>query len=516
MMKLTRNHLALTALICTLLASCKWQDLSSDISDLQNAQLPNWQGEFAVPVLNAELDIQDFLDEFSTGGFIRVEPNGEMTLVYRGEVFSTRGKDLFAFPSIATLPVPSHTADYPVAMPNGMRIDRIGFKQATFDYSFVAPGPGTVRIIVPSITQGATVFDQSISVSAADTFQGSFPLAGWALDITNGSFQMQYTVDGGTTTSLSDFFFGINNIQYKELRGYFGDLGLTLPKDTIALDLFLKQQSGRVNFIDPRVSLEVTNSYGFPLLLKAESFNFVTKYSGSLPLSQQLTDGILFDYPTVSEIGQSKVTTIILDTATSNLAAIISGLPQTVEFGLKAGANPNGDTGEANFLVDTSNISVVVDVQFPLKATISEFVVNQDFAFTFAGYDLVQSGAMRLVTQNEFPFDLGLQVILLDSNGVEIDSLFTAAQQNNVPRGKILLKAANVDAQGRSTGPQEAITDFVLDVARIEKLKQTRKIRMRLAFATVENGTKAMSIFADYGLNLRMGLVGKANMKIGG
>lgn len=499
-----------------LLVSCNIQEIRDELGHLSETKLPNWEGEFAVPVLNANLSIADFLGKFETGGFLRVESDGAMTLIYRGEVFSNKGKTLFSFSSISSLPVFTHNATYPVPAPDGMRIDLVGFKSATFDYQFTAQAAGTVRIISPSFTQGATAFDQTIDVPAAGTFSGSFPLDGWAMAIDNSTISINYTVDGGTSTSLSNFTVGINNIEYSELQGYFGNLALGLPRDTIVLDMFKNQELGKVTFYDPKVSLEVTNSYGFPLRLRANPFTFETKYNGNLSLSQQLVDGIDFNYPTLAEKGNSKKTFIVFDTATSALKDIISGIPLSLDFAMTAGANPNGDTGEKNFLVDTSYISVVADVQFPLKASITEFVVNQDFAFNFAGYDLVQSGALRLVTYNEFPFDLALQTYLLDANGTVIDSLFPASQLNAVPRGKILLAAADVDAQGRSTGAKEAITDFILDAARIEKLKQASKVRLRLAFATVENGSKMVSIFTDYGIEMKMGLVGKANVPLGG
>jgi len=505
------SFLCACALLLTL--SC---NLREELDRFNDVKIPNWQAEIAAPLVTMDFSIQDFLDKFSTGGFFEVDNNGILTIVYRGQVFSSRGREIFKSLDLKNLPVIFHKSTIPVSFSGNARMDAIHLKTGVLSYSFTAPAAGSVRIKLPTVTSGATVMDQTIAVAGAGLQTGSFSLDGFDLNFNNNTFPFEYTVDGDTAVSLTGMTLSFETLKFNSVDGYFGNIGFKLPLDTINLDLFSNFQLGSIIFDDPYVALNIRSSFGMPLRAVADTFAFKLKTTGEiLPLSNQLSSGIELNYPRLPQKGQFATTQIILDKNSSNLSQIIAGIPTSFYYNFAATANPDGDTGEKNFILDSSYFAVDVDVKFPLKGKITEFVVNQDFVFKFNSYDQVDHARLKFITENQFPLDVALQVFFMDENGNATDSILTWQQGTNTITGKLILAAADVDANGRTIGSKEEVTYFDMTAERIAKLKAAKYLRVRGAFATLEKGTKTMAIYPDYRVAIRIGVIGGANIPIG-
>jgi hypothetical protein len=130
-----------------------------------------------------------------------------------------------------------------------------------------------------------------------------------------------------------------------------------------------------------------------------------------------------------------------------------------------------------------------------------------------------------MVTVNEFPADIAMQVLFFDrdpdvmSGGkypAPIDSMLQWNPLTAPLRGKNLISAATVGANGISTNATTEVTIADLDEMRMNKIKKARYIRVRGAFATVEKGSKLVKILDSYKLDVRMGVEAGADVSTEG
>ena len=92
---------------------CSWDDFS----------LEQEESEWAIPLINGQIDAGDLLNQSVTFGEIRVLNNGLLSIHYSGELLQKTKKDIF-FPIPGNLPIPLLDTFYQVTMSvvNNMRV----------------------------------------------------------------------------------------------------------------------------------------------------------------------------------------------------------------------------------------------------------------------------------------------------------------------------------------------------------------------------------------------------------
>lgn len=227
--------------------------------------------------------------------------------------------------------------------------------------------------------------------------------------------------------------------------------------------------------------------------------NILSVNGDSIELESPFIDnGIDFEYPLISEIGEVKTTTFYFDKDNSNVVEVLSAGPVFVDYDVDAMANPNG-FAELGFLTDESMFRVQVSVELPFHARIVDFKANDVFNINFDGYDDVEYIEFKMITENEIPLGVDVQVFFADENENVIDSLFI----NN----ENILEPAPVDSNGDVNGQSEKTTFITIDAAKFERVKNAKKLLLEARFSTssASNG-QMVNIRDGESVDIRMGM----------
>lgn len=491
--------------------------LQSSCQRFQNQQfeLDTWEPDLALALINTRASIQDVLDNFETGGFISVDPDGFLTLVYQGTVISVDGSQIANIPDFnLNVPDSFYVASY--SFDTGDFIDRLDLKGGTATYNASSNLAEDVEVTLQfpsSNTSNGQPLERSFLLdhqgSTPVTTSGTLDLTGVRFDFNaNNEFPIRYVarrLSNGQRVTLQNFSINFQNLEASFLSGYVGSFNFDLPADSIVLDVFNNWTQGSIFFEEPKVDVIVNNSIGIPIRATFNDLSANTNLNGLVNLNYApLSNGLDFNYPSINEIGQVKQTVLSIDANSSNLPAIIGGIPFEVYYDFKAALNPDNDNSIIGHLTDSSRFSIDVNVAFPLFGRANDFGIEDEFDLDWSIYEEFEYVNFKLITENGFPAEALMQLYFLDAGGNVLDSLLADPSL-------ALLEAAPVDASGRVTEvrEQEIVSDFPPE--RYARMRdQARRIRLVARFQTENNGdsNQSVRIYSDYRLGLQLGASG--------
>lgn len=489
-----------------------FQGCIKDFQNIDDVEISSWQPEVAVALVNTSVSIQDFLDDFDTGGHLVVDNDKFMTLVYESNVFSVSGDKVVEIPDF-TIPVIDTSVAVPYSMINTpFDIDFFSIKNGKLDYSFQSPYPEDMDVIIEvrNITQNGTQlqFSEVADYTGASpvNVNGSIDLSGYIMDFATGQIEIRYiaTNGAGTRKHLNNMAMSFNSFEYDMAQGYFDQYEFDLPSDSILIDLFENAVAGNLQIEDPKIRLIIKNSFGVPIQMSAQKLEAETVLDGNMNINTVLDNGVSFGYPTASEVGQFKTTVIEINSTNSNLADVISSSPTQLNYDWAAMSNPDSDPSLKGFVKDDSRFDVDVEVEMPVWFSAQNFAIEEVNEFDASFFDDIISAEFKLITENGLPLEAGVQVYFLDDNGMVLDSLLNGINNTVIP-------AAEVDSNGKviasSTGEE------VVEIAgtRIENIRAATQIAINGTVSTTDMGTVAVKFYSDYGMNFKLGV--KAKLK---
>ncbi len=455
-MKKNKLLLGLYALIfATVIWGC------SDLDRVGNASL-EFDGDYATALLNANVEIGDIVGELDSTTTVELDSDGLLHLIYRGDFTQRSTDDVFA--SIPQFPIVLTDTffSFPYAAPNGMILEFVRLKSATITYGVQSNFTEdiTLEIELPEVlnpNNGETYKHYSsipYDGEAPSNGAGVLDLAGWELHPDAGEIHIRYTalLPDGTRVELDNFFLLFQNFKASYLQGFLGQEVYDLPRDTIVIDFFDRWIDGTVVFAEPTINVQVENSFGLPVRSISNVMNIWNKDGSIVPVvSTELQDGVDFAYPTLSEVGESKSTFFNLNNTNSNIVDLFSNRPIAVDYDLDALGNPDNDQSIVGFATDSSFFSVFVFVDFPMIATTNHFTIRTDIETDELGedYEFADYITLKIISENNIPVDLGLQMYFEDENGVAMDSLFDLPLSSLLPE-QAIIKSAGIDAAGYS------------------------------------------------------------------
>ncbi|MEM7102420.1 MAG: hypothetical protein AAF502_04745 [Bacteroidota bacterium] len=470
--------------------------------------LTRWNPGVAAPLFYATVTVEELLESYEDDGAV-IEDDGEgrLTLVYTEEGYSVDLAELFEVIPDIEFPLPDNVFVFPYELPNNISIDYIDIKSGKIKYEIISPflEPIDVTLRIEQIDLEGAIFEETFTVNFLQN-NGEFDVADYRLTPDNDTLYIEYDaykVSDGTEVDLD----GLIGIEFSQLKhsyaqGYLGTGTYETDRDTIDVDFFEYFNSGTVFLEEPSIQVTIRNSFGFPVRLTFSILDAITKDGDRIPLSNaQLADGIDFNYPLLSEVGEFKDTYFEINQENSNLENMIGQPISGIDYEIVPIANPDSDTSVIGFLTDTSFFSVDVLVELPLYGRAQDFVFSDTFDIDLSDLDRVTDAEFKLVADNGFPMDVDMQIYFYDNAGQEIDVLFKDADRQ-------VMAAATVDEDGKVNG--------VTTTETIEKVEGTRftNIRDRAVkavltntFSTVDGGNTSVRIFSDYTVNARLGVI---------
>jgi hypothetical protein len=466
--------------------------------------------EFAIPLINSSLSIQDILSRANTGDVIQVDADNFITITYGKEVISTDTVVLVKIPAFV-IPQILPTQTIPTPFPSDFRIDQITVKNSKLYISFESNSPNdfTLNLTVPSIKQGSNQLAYINTITNPTgivpfTFQDSIDISGYDIFFQNQTFTSQYTAIDDVTSLplvLSNFMLDFPNLDFSYIEGYVGQKAFTLPIDELLLKFLEQWKSGQITFTEPKIRLRFDNSYGFPIRFDFDTLQAITRDLSSIDIvSSGFDNGIILNYPALNEVGQEKRKWIGIDKNNSNIVNVLEQVPYGLRYQFSGEANPTGDSTLIGFATDDSKIVMKVIAELPMEGAVQDFVLIDTFDLDLTGGEIPEGEAeFKVIAINGFPLDIDLQCYFLDGFGQAIDSMFL--ENTN------LMEAAPVDIDGRVLGPIQTISFADFSVERINRIKESvTQIALQGQFNTTNNGNTDIKLYADYNLRIQIGV----------
>jgi hypothetical protein len=304
--------------------------------------------------------------------------------------------------------------------------------------------------------------------------------------------------------------------EYNVLYGFIGKRTISPDdKDSIEFDLFRGVDSNLTNvdfrISDPRIKFYISNSYGIPMSAQISEISTISRSAGKLTATG-FPDPLVIPTPTRQQIGETLIDSFELNKNNSNVADMISNIPQHLIYGFGAEVNPTGTTSR-NFITYNSELKISVDIDVPLAGRADGFELSQevdisDMTTDLDDIDQLEEILVRMFLKNDFPVDVDLQLYFQDSSGTTLDSLFKD--------GQMLLRSAVVDGNGRVTQSQDYRLDISMTREQFERIKTSTQGLITAKLNTLkQNGSQPeVKFYSDYGIGFKLGVHAKASIKL--
>ncbi|HMG15620.1 MAG TPA: hypothetical protein VK590_09245, partial [Saprospiraceae bacterium] len=445
-----------------------------------------------------------------------IDNDGNMTFHYSGDIVSRNSKEIYStIPPILAF-ITDTVFGFPIKLSNNIKLKKASLTDGVLGFSLQSKHTQDVKvtITIPELTKNG----QPWTVTQNLYYTGSVPvsalilpqsIAGWKLDLPGDSLHVHYKAikADGTPDTLSQVILAGQNLKFSYVEGYFGYEVFPVKRDTIYLDIYKNLLGGELNFEDPRVRITLYNSFGFPLRCKTN----IAKFRGSNGQLYDLqspfvTNGFDFKYPPLDQVGKTVLTKFDFDKTNSNMNDIINSSPIYMDYQIDAVANPDSDPNNIGFMTDSSTFLVNVSVDLPLKGRAKDFRIDGDYEANFGKLDGFTAAEFKLITENEMPVDMKLQMYFIDGAGVVLDSLFGKEQ--------LLVEAAPVDANGEVNGINKKENYINCTGSQLDAIRHSKKVSLKAFLSTNLNGTIPVNIKSTQGLNIKMGVKAKIKSKL--
>jgi hypothetical protein len=464
--------------------------------------------EFAIPLLDANLSIENWLNSFDSRATLQVQSDGSLLLHYADDFISRSSSSIFD--ALKNVPIP-----FADTFKTGVRILDTRMKNAYINFTDIKSGkifffmqtpygPLNVKIKIPQLTKNGQPFERQLQVFSFPPTYDSLDLAGWRLtpdNATKDSITIYHEArkfsDNSVVTLKNYAGIQIRDFQYSLMEGFLGSDTFDSPRDTLLIDFFKSWQNGEISFENPRMTISLENSFGFPVRSLMRVGDILTLNGQRLPIQSPLTQGVAANYPSLSEIGRSKKTVVVFDRNNSNLAEIVASKPVSIDYDIDGILNPDTSLRQAGFLTDSSNFRLQLELDLPLHARAKNFALTDTLPFSLGNTEGVKYIELKLIAENGLPLDAELQGWFTAADGFVIDSMFTEK--------RLILKGASVGSDGLPVNVGKQVSYLLLDATKLARLKQARNVILKYNFSTSDAGAKSVKITKSQRVRLQIG-----------
>ncbi|MFO8054417.1 MAG: hypothetical protein R6U19_04545 [Bacteroidales bacterium] len=499
-----------------------------------------WNPDLAVPLINSSVSMLDITQDVENEDFY-IDQNNLVSIIYVDTIFSLGAKDLLEIPDQVV--DTSLVWDFPVGLPpgdstsgvysfllnvntdNNEILDSLQIKQGDFQLNISTDfnHDAKINLTVPGLVKNGQPFNTVITLdypgSLPHNTSRSFDLSGYrAQFIQSGQTnQLQANVEitgyGSNNPNNSPYNFDLTaafeNIELLSAFGYFSQYDFKLTTDSIAIELFKNDDLGSFKLEDPKINLRFMNSFGIPVEGKINEMKsyaspdevIITQLSGA-PL-----DDIMIDYPSLANIGGTKVTEVSYEKSNSNIDDAFDIDPHWAIYDLDGTTNPHGST--YNFLLDESSLGLEAEVEFPFYGRAWGFTMNDTIDFELSRDDLFKEGELQSLEMqvrmlNGFPVQSEVQVYFTDTNMVILDSLFDKSRET------LMLSAHPGPApEYKVSSPREKTTYVSKQGEAIDNILDAKKAVIRVKAYTADEGNSTVKIYSDYTVDVKIGVRAK-------
>ena len=374
----------------------------------------------------------------------------------------------------------------------------------------------TVKITIPSLKKKSddSVFEGSWEITKGSEEKITIPLNEYNADLTidpegTGNLYNKMVVNviasltyaAGDIIDTSDeitYEVKLTDISYDVIEGDFKQEPFSLSTETIDLGEFSDNFSGgNVTFDNTKMTINISNDYGFPIGIDLSSVEAVSTNS-SVNLNYTATDPSLPNTMIIDGVenfgDDEKVTELTLDKDNSNIGDLLESNPNEIKFNLSGISNPINSVPNENFYA-SSNTGFEAEVSIGFD----KVNLNEEIDFNNnTDEDFEEFQSIKIVTSVENKIPLTGDLILEFKNSA--NEIIHTESFN-------AFNAANIDPSSGESDGVAVLSNFEinLDKNEINSLVNTEKINIKVTLQ-LPDGESSVTVKGSDELNVRVGL----------
>ncbi len=297
------------------------------------------------------------------------------------------------------------------------------------------------------------------------------------------------------------------NIQFESIdpyyvRGYMRDTTFHFGPDQSDLSIFKDITAQALQIEEATVSLRIENNMGVDTEFSVAAFeaeNTKTNQKAALvgpvinaPLAiPRATD------PSGSLPVKSQIANVEINEKNSNIAQLISLLPNRIYHALQFRMNPLGNvSGHRDFIYSDKVLDVQLNIEMPMFFSSEGLALcdTSSLSIDASDWNQVQSGHLLIAAKNKYPLDARLHLSLLDASGNEIDQITTGTER---------ILAGAISAAGIVESPTESVLKIPIDRDLITNITQSKFLKTLIVLDTQPAHT-GVKLFAHYNIELQV------------
>jgi hypothetical protein len=412
----------------------------------------------------------------------------------------------------------------------GIEIEKLRVLTGRFNYTLISTSSvtGSFSFTLPKALKSGVPVSKTININGSTTnVKDTVSLTATDFDLSSDITQpynklpLTYSLSVGSNGSMINFKstdsvhidLSFQNPKLDYVKGYFGQLSQQITPENLDTGLkdFMSSISGQLHISNPSITLNYSNSFGIPVEVTFNATGTRNTQSVNLSLSP-----FTISSPTSTTVRDVTSSFVINNANTgSSLSNLVSLPPYQLSFSGSAKMNPAGYTGQRNnYIFWNSRFlgSVEVDVPFTywlnniqFSDTLDNFLKPGNSGSNSFNPSDMDSLRVNITAQNGFPMGISVKMLLYSSTKKTVLRTIDASN---------FLKAAPVDATGKSTGKTETTTTIDFSQAFFDEINSADKVILMFTANTAGNGTTDVTIYSDYAIIFKASVFAKPRVKL--
>jgi hypothetical protein len=515
----------------TTLASCYREPLDK----LRKVNGVNWSGTYAVPLVDARLNMEDVTEFIGNLAGTGTYPDKLLYFEYKNTHFSSVAASAYRIAEAnARIDFPLSTGEAN-ALQNGTTtftrefwiqvspggtnaLDSIRFASGDLSIKLSNDIPHDARITLslPDIKPLGTAVITQQWTGSVWTRQAIFNLSGSTCNLSlgpGGSNQLRIRMEANYTriggNPVSGFIGPSCNAalvtpQFEWIEGNLDAWNMYVNSDSFKLGIFTNDITrGKLIFNDARFKFRWSHnlSQALPVALNSLAFNM---QDGSTEPVSGVSSGLLA--PPSADPNIMVGDSLYLKSTNSNVASIVKDAPRLLSWQATV-TKPAG----RQRLYAGAKAEVHAALELPFSGTVQRFTLSDTADFDLGigkeELDYIDWINLKLSVDNGIPMAAGVQMLFLDANGKITDSLLQPY--------RYILPAANVDINGNVVSPHTETYDVRFERQRISHIAGAVRAITRVEFpsAQVAGSPVPVKISSDNRVGVKLGVHSKVTVK---
>ena len=444
---------------------CQQEDINVT-TDLEN---DGRNLEFAGPAGDITLTVSDLLEELDNEQ-IYIKENGLVSFRYKQEVgidweSLVLLRDVYEtwYFSPSVMPSPGLKAAHQFGFKEKVKLNpqddvrydsvRMEGGMLTAELSVPDGTEGDVMVTIPEVTENGEPLEFLFTASTGNTtFQFSEGLANKDVVFSQGADSSYISIQTNLDVSSVGFGdiqldFALTNMQPGMAFGYFGQQQATKSGQQLSIEVFdeLDMLKDNIEFADVEADIQAQSTIGVPFDVTVSNMQFMYD-DGSAPSDLLVNNNnqVNVELPAAGYGNpvDTAETGFHISRDNSNIMDIVNAYPNQMVFEVTSYSNPEGDTGELNFMGPGNELigdmTVTLPGWFKTDLYTRQDTVDFDVNDMLGGDEEEARKVDELIVYfdflNKLPLGISVTARVIDSTGNELDILFDGrVVQGGVP-----------------------------------------------------------------------------------